>query len=310
MVNKLAVLLAVEYLEQRGGRIALVVAAKLVHFVKNQNRVVGTRILNRRNNASGNRAYVGAAVTADFRFIPYAAECDSLAVSSDSVRDGFGYRRLADARRTYKADDLSLLLGAELSDSKLFNDSVLDFFKAEMRFIQFLADAGYDDFILCRMVPRQIENRVQITADHGRLLAAVRHFHQLAALLEQNVLALFIKLQLDDSVRVLLRVLNRIVVLSQLLLNHTLLLTQEKVALTFINALLRLVTDFVFQTENIIFINKNVENVLQPLGRINYFKNTLFCLVIQRHVRGNIIRQLARASAKGNFENNIRRHRG
>ena len=69
-----------------------------------------------------------------------AAEGDPLAVSAYRLGNGLRYRGFSDARRTHKADYLPFLLVAELSDGKLLDYPVLDFFKTEMAFVKLVTD--------------------------------------------------------------------------------------------------------------------------------------------------------------------------
>ena len=85
MVNELVVLLAVKNLKQRGSRIALVIACKLVYLIKDKQRIVCSGILNSCDYSAGDRADIGSAVTADFSLVLNAAERNTLTLSANRL---------------------------------------------------------------------------------------------------------------------------------------------------------------------------------------------------------------------------------
>ena len=68
------ILLGVENLEQGRRRIAAKVRADLVDFIHHENRIVGSRLMDALNHASGHGADVRAAMAANFRFVVNAAQ--------------------------------------------------------------------------------------------------------------------------------------------------------------------------------------------------------------------------------------------
>ena len=185
------------------------------------------------------------------------------------------------------------MLVAELLDRKLFNNSVLDFFKPEVSFVELSADFRDNDFVLCRGVPRKVEHGVKISADHRSLLRAVGHFHQLTALLKQGFLTFFIKLKLQNPVGIVLRFIGRIVIFSELLLDNLLLLSEEKVALGFVNPHLGFNSDFFLDFENINLVHQLVKHGFEPVVLIESFEYHLLNGVVKRNVRRDIIGKLA-----------------
>src|SRR5260370_36786230 len=91
------VLLRVENLHQRRGRIAAEIAPELVDFVQHHDRVVRFTALQSLNNLSGQRADTGAPVAADFGFVVHAAKSDAHELASKRTRARFADRGLAHA---------------------------------------------------------------------------------------------------------------------------------------------------------------------------------------------------------------------
>ena len=108
VIAERVVLRRVEHLEQRRRRIALEAGADLVDLVEHEHRVHRARLLERLDDAAGNRADVGAAVAADLGFVAHAAERDPDELAVHRARDRLAERRLADAGRADEAEDRPL----------------------------------------------------------------------------------------------------------------------------------------------------------------------------------------------------------
>ncbi len=74
VIEEGVVLLGVEHFEERRGRIAAEVHRHLVDLVEQEHRVHRSGLLHHLDDLAGERADVGATVTADLRFVAHAAE--------------------------------------------------------------------------------------------------------------------------------------------------------------------------------------------------------------------------------------------
>src|SRR5271165_5036571 len=77
VVTERVVLLGVQNFHQRGRRIAAEVASQFVDFIQHADGIVALGALQALNDLAGQRTDIGAAMTADFRFIVHAAEGDA-----------------------------------------------------------------------------------------------------------------------------------------------------------------------------------------------------------------------------------------
>ena len=77
VVAERVVLRRVEHLEQGRGRVAAVVRAELVDLIEQDDRVHRAGLGDGPDDPAGQRADVGAAVTADLGLVPHAAERDA-----------------------------------------------------------------------------------------------------------------------------------------------------------------------------------------------------------------------------------------
>ena len=96
MVGEAVVLLRVEHLEQRRGRIAAEVGPELVDLVEHHDGVHRPR-LHRLDDPAGQRAHVRAPVPADLGLVAHAAEGEPHELAADGPRDGLAEGGLADA---------------------------------------------------------------------------------------------------------------------------------------------------------------------------------------------------------------------
>lgn len=75
-------------------------------------------------------AYIGSAMTADFRFIPDATQGNAGKLSIHSTGNALGKARLPDSGRTHKTDNRATVALGKGTDSKIIQDPFLDLLQA------------------------------------------------------------------------------------------------------------------------------------------------------------------------------------
>src|SRR3712207_3618190 len=121
------VLLGVEHLEHRAGRIAAVVRAHLVDLVDHEHGVLGARVAQRPDDHAGHGADVGPPVAPDLGLVADAAGADALELALHRPGDRAPERGLADAGRADEAEDRrAAALVGELAHGQELEDPVLD----------------------------------------------------------------------------------------------------------------------------------------------------------------------------------------
>ena len=108
MVAERVVLFRVEHLEQRRRGVAAKIGAQLVDLVENEDRILGLGAAKALDDLAGERADVGAAMAADFRFVAHAAERHAHELAAERLGDRPRQRCLPDARRADEAQDRTL----------------------------------------------------------------------------------------------------------------------------------------------------------------------------------------------------------
>src|SRR6516225_9221717 len=156
MIAEGRVLLRVKYLHQCGGGITAKITAQFVDFVEHADRVVALRTADTLNDLSGQSADVGAAVTANFRFIVHAAKGNAHEFAAERTGDGLAERSLADAGRSDKAKDRTLHPRLQFFHGQVIEDAFLHLLQIVVVFIEDLVRLGNVNFRAAGgFVPRQ-----------------------------------------------------------------------------------------------------------------------------------------------------------
>ena len=292
MVAEGGILLGIEHLQQRRGRVALIVAAELVNLVEQQQRVFGACVRDRRHDAARHCADVGLSVAADLRLVVYAAEGYPRKLTVERACNGDRDGGLADTGRADKAEDLPRKLRCQLTHGQRLQNAFLDLFEAVMVGVQNFARLRNIQPLLRRLVPRKLQHSVQIIAQKRRLLRAGRLLRHAPDLLQELFLRLLLKMQLADLLAVAVCVVI-VRVLAKLLTDHAHLLAQIIVPLILVHVLLNTVGDLVFEPQDIQLLRHQRDSLLQSLDRMQLPEQLLLVLIGKRRVLTDEIRRIA-----------------
>ena len=146
VVGEGRVLLRVQHLEQRRGRIAAPVGAQLVDLVEQEERVGRLRLLHRLDDLAGHRADIGPPVAADLGLVAHAAERHAHELAARGLGDRLAERGLADAGRADQAEDRALQLRRARLHRQVLEDPLLDLLQAVVVVVEHLL--GLDDVVL------------------------------------------------------------------------------------------------------------------------------------------------------------------
>jgi len=105
MVREGIVQLRIEDFHEGRRGIASEVGGHLVHFIQDEDGVDGPGFLHHLNDLAGEGADVRAPMSADFGFIPHAAERYAHELAARGASDGHCQRRFADSGRPDEAQD-------------------------------------------------------------------------------------------------------------------------------------------------------------------------------------------------------------
>ena len=114
-------------------------------------------------------------MAADLGLVVHAAEADPHELAAHGARDRLAERGLADAGRADEAQDRALAFGVELAHGEVLEDAPLDLVQAVMVLVEDAARLGDVDALLGQLRPGQLDQPVEVGADHAVLGARLRH---------------------------------------------------------------------------------------------------------------------------------------
>src|SRR5205085_6005540 len=129
----------------------------------------------RLHDVAGQRAHVGAAMAADLRFVVDAAQAHAHEAAACRLGNALAKRGLADAGRTDEAQDRALTLRVELAHREVLENATLDLVETEMILVEDGARFRDVDAILAGLRPRELDQGIEIRAQHRMLARVLRH---------------------------------------------------------------------------------------------------------------------------------------
>ena len=105
----------------------------------------------------------------DLGFVSNASEGHSDELPSHRPCDGFSQRGLPDTGRAHKAEDGALHVVLQLTDGKVFQDSLLDLLQVVVILFEHLRRFSYIQIVLGSLRPGKLENPVQVGAGNDVL---------------------------------------------------------------------------------------------------------------------------------------------
>ncbi len=281
VVAELAVLLGIQHLEQRAGRVAMETArAGLVDLVEHQYGIARCGTAQRLDDIARQRADIRAPVAANLRLVVHASQRHALKDPPGGASDGLAQRGLADAGRAGKAQYGTLALRIELAHRQVLQDASLDLVQAKMIRIENPARLGQIYGRLRRRLPRQLAQAFEVGTKHRDFRAALAHALQaleVAQRVFQNVLGHACGI---DGLLQVLDLRRALLALAQLFLDLAQLFTQNVLALAFAKLRARLVADFLGQLENLGARRQQAQNLVQAPHQIEGFQDVLLFLIL------------------------------
>ena len=269
------ILLRVEHFEQRGGRIAVKAGAELVDLVEHHHGIARAGLADRLDDVARQRADIGAPMAADLRLVVHAAEAQAHEFAPGRARDALAERGLADARRSDEAEDRALAVGLELAHREIFEDAPLDLGQPVMILVQDAARFGDVDVVGVELRPGQIDEPIQIGADHAVFGGGLGHALEPLELLRRLILGLLRHARLFDRLAQLGDLDRFLVALAQLLLDVAQLLAQDVLALLRGQRLLRLLADLFRELEHLDALRKKRKHLVEPLADVDRLEHVL-----------------------------------
>ena len=275
VVAERRVLLRIEHLEQRRRRIAVDAGAHLVDLVQHHHAVARARLADRLDDVARQRADVGPAMAADLGLVVHAAQADAGELAAHRLGDRLAERGLADAGRADEAQDRRLALGRELAHGQELDDPLLDLVEAEVIGVEHAARLGDVDVLRLRRRPGQLEQRVEIGADHAVLARRLGRALQPPQLLLGRGLDLGRHLRLGDRLLEVGQLLLVGAFLAQLALDRRHLLAQQHLALARVERRLGLAADLGRQPQHLEPMGEQLRHLVEALQQVGGLEQLL-----------------------------------
>ena len=238
------------------------------------------------NDLAGQRADIGAAMAANFRFVVHTAQRDAHELASQRARNGFAERRLADARRPDEAQDRSLHTRLQFLDRQVIENAFLDLHQVVVIFVENGLRLGNVDVLGAgSFVPGQRSHPFQIRARNHVFRGSGSHLREPL----QFAVAFFLGFRghagLFDFLAQLVDFGLAVVGFAQFLLNRLHLLAQQEFALALVDLLLNLVVNLVAQIEHFAFFGEFADQRFQALAHAESLQQFLADHGAQRRQR-------------------------
>ncbi len=297
VVVEAVVLLGVEDLEERRGRVAPEVRPQLVDLVEHEHRVRGPGPLQALDDPARERPDVGPPVAPDLGLVADAAEADPVELAAQRPGDRLAQRRLAHARWTVEQQDRRLHVALELEHGEVLQDPLLDVVEPVVVLVQDLLGAGDVELVLGRVAPGEVQDRLGVVPDDAVLGTGGVRPGQLGQLLLQR---------LDDRLGQVVALVGQLVPelvgvparplgLAQLVLDGLELLAQEELPLLLVHVGLDLGPDLLGDLEHADLLLEVVQDQLGPVEQGARLQQALLFLDVDLQVRRDKVDQEARA---------------
>ena len=206
-------------------------------------------------------------MSADLRLVVDAAERYANALTVSCAGNAHRDAGFARARRAYKTQQAAAGLGRKLPYGKVFDNALLDLFKAEMILVESLARFFNISCLLGFYVPRQLKANVEIAADDRGLCRAEWLLCKVGHFLEELLLYLLRKLQVADLLTVFADIVGRIV-LTELLLDYLHLLAQIVIALAAVYLLVCCLVKLLLNANDVELMVEHLDEHLQSAAGV------------------------------------------
>ena len=251
VIGKFLVLFRIEYLQQSRGRVAPESDTQLIDLVEDEDRVERPCPLHRLDDPSRQRTDIRTAVTAHFGLIAHAAKGNTHELPAKGFSDRFSQGGLSRPRRPDETQDrLPISVRLKAADGNRFQDAVLGFFQPVMILFQHFYSVCDIQVVFRDIRPWQVENPVDIRADHAHFRRHWRHLVQPLELFQRSLFGFLGQFGILDLGMQILEFLAPWILLPQFTLDDAHLLTEVILPLAALDLILHLGMQLIFQLQH------------------------------------------------------------
>ena len=230
----------------------------------------------------------------DLGLVMHTAQRNAHKLSVGGSGDGHGDAGLARARRPHKADKPALDVRRKLSDSQIFDDALLDLFKAVVILVQHFSGLCNVQCFLRTLVPRQGQTHVQIVAYNGSLRRAEGLLGKTGDLFEKLCFDLLVgNIKSADFFAVLAHIVAGVFPVPQLLLDDLHFLPEIVLPLVFAHLIVGGFCKLLLDGENVQLVVEHFGQHGKSAGRPGLLQKKLLILILKAHSVGDKIRHIS-----------------
>ena len=268
MIRESVVLLGIEHLEKRRGRVSAKIHPDLVDLVEDEDRVLGPGPTQALEDPSRQRADVGSPVPANLGLVADASQRHARELAPHRPGDGLAERGLSHPGRTNEAEDRPLQVVLQFADGEVLEDALLHVLEIVVVLVEDRPRPGDLDLVLGRLRPGDRDEPVQVGAGDGVFRRAGRHLGQPFQLAVGDLLRLLGHPGLVDRLAQLGDLVGTAFVLSQLLLDRLHLLPQVVLPLRLADLVHDLRLDLAAELRDLDLPGDDLGQPLQPFAEV------------------------------------------
>ena len=219
----------------------------------------------------------------DLGLVMHAAERQPHEFAAHGPGDRLAERGLAHAGRADEAQDRALAIGLQLAHREIFEDALLDLGQAVMVLVEDAAGFGDVDLLVGQLRPGQLDQPIEIGADHAVLGGCLGHALEPLELLQRLVLGFLGHAGFGDRLAQFGNLGLAVLALAKLLLDLAKLLAQDVLALASGQRFLRLLADLLGQPQHLDLLGEVAQQLVEPFAGVERLQQVL--LLGRREVR-------------------------
>ena len=276
MIGEILVLFRIKHFKKSVRRVSLEICADLIHFIKQENRVIHSAVLDVGYDPSGDSSYICPSVSSDLSLVSYSAQRHSGEFSSCGSCYGFGYGSLSYSRRANQTDYRALYRLVKVNNGKIFQDPFLDFIHSVVILIKDLFSLTEVRVDLAGFLPRQSHYGLHVVSDNCCICRVGTHLGEFGYLPLHLFFVFFFQLQFVQFIHPAGGFCSRFLAESQFILDDLHLFVKEVFFLVLFYAVLHLFVKVQFQSEDLVLLRYYSVKYLEPFLNVKSFKYLLF----------------------------------
>ena len=310
MIPEGCILLSVKDLQQSRSRVTLIITAKLVDFIDQNQAIAAPRLAQSSDDPSGHGADICLSMTANLRFVPNAAQAQTGIIPPHTPGDGLGHRGFSHTGRARKAENLPFDSAGERLHREKLQNTLFNLFQTVVILVQ--DGPGLLDVVvfLFHVVPGEIETNIQIIPGNAALRGGGLHLAQTLGFLDELVLYLLGEMLFGNFGQVFLCLAQGVLPFPQLFVDGLDLLPQVIIPLALVHLDLDLVLDVLLQLEDVGLLGKHPQQKLHPPPGILGLQQELLFVKAHLGVLGDVVRKLAQVAPGHDLHHHVAGHLG